>query len=105
MNEFALIFGMMLVTFGVRYPVLALVGRMELPEPALRALRYVPVAVLTAITVPAVLMPEDKIWISLENAYLVGGLVAVVIAWRTRSLLWTIVLGMAIFLAWRALVG
>ena len=33
MNEILLIVGMMAVTFSVRYPVLALVGRMDLPDP------------------------------------------------------------------------
>lgn len=105
MNEFWLILGMTAVTFGVRYPVLALVGQIELPEPVFRALKYVPVAVLTAIVVPAVLMPDDELTISLQNAEMIGAIVAVLVAWRTRSLLWTIVIGMAAFYAWRLLVG
>jgi branched-subunit amino acid transport protein len=105
MKEIILILGMALVTFGVRYPVLAVVGRIDLPQPVLRALKYVPVAVLTAITTTAVLIPQDEIWISYANAYLVGAIAAVLIAWRTRNLLLTIVLGMAIFLLWRAIVG
>jgi len=105
MNEFWLILGMTAVTFGVRYPVLALVGQIELPEPVFRALKYVPVAVLTAIVVPAVLMPDDELAISLQNAEMIGAIVAVLVAWRTRSLLWTIVIGMAAFYAWRLLVG
>ena len=105
MNEFLLIFGMMLVTFGARYPVLALVGRIQLPERALRALRYVPPAVLTAITVPAILMPEGEIFLSPTNAYLVAGVVTVMVSWRTKNLLFTIVVGMGVFLAWRAVMG
>ena len=38
---------------------------------------------------------------TLDNAYLVAGVAAALIAWRTRNLLLTIVLGMAIFLGWR----
>ena len=105
MNEFWLILGMMLVTFGVRYPVLALVGQIDLPDPVFRALKYVPVAVLTAIVVPAVLMPDDELTISLQNAEMIGAIAATLVAWRTRSLLWTIVIGMAAFYAWRLLVG
>jgi len=105
MNEVWLIFGMMLVTFGVRYPVLAIVGRIQLPEPVLRALKYVPAAVLTAIVVPAVLYPEgNQIDLRLDNAYLVASIVAVLVAWRTKNLLWTILIGMAFFLLWRGLV-
>jgi len=49
MNEFLLIFGMMLVTFGVRYPVLALVGRLDLPPNVRRGLEFVPVAPINNI--------------------------------------------------------
>jgi branched-subunit amino acid transport protein len=105
MNEPLLIFGMMVVTFGVRYPALAVVGRMQLPEPVVRALKYVPVAVLTAIVFPAALMPDGQVLLSLNNAYLIGAIVAVVISWRTKSLLWTIGISMAVFLLWHGLVG
>ncbi|GAB4511699.1 MAG: hypothetical protein OHK0046_10140 [Anaerolineae bacterium] len=103
-NTWLMILGMMLVTFGVRYPVLALVGRLTLPEPVIRALRYVPVAVLTAIILPIMVAPENNtLDLSLNNAYLVAGVFAIVIAWWRKNLLLTIVLGMAVFLAWRTL--
>lgn len=105
MNEVLLVFGMMLVTFGVRYPVLALVGRVNLPDAVLRALKYVPPAVLTAIIFPATFMPGGEARFSLDNAYIIGFLTAVGVSWRTRSLLWTITLGMAAFFLWRALTG
>lgn len=105
MNEVILIFGMMAVTFGVRYPVLALVGKMELPPAVIRALRYVPPAVLTAIVFPAVFLQDGNLAIRLDNAYLIGAIVSVLVAWRTKNLLWTILIGMGVFLAWRGLVG
>ena len=105
MNEFVLITGMALVTFIVRYPVLALVGRFDLPDGMVRALRFVPAAVLTAIILPEILLPEGNLDFSLGNAHLIGAFVAALIAWRTHSLLWTIILGMVAFVAWRALVG
>lgn len=105
MNELLLILGMTLVTFGVRYPVLALVGRLRLPDTVTRALKYVPPAVLTAIVVPAVLLRDGQLAVSLDNAYLVAAVIAAGIAWRTRSLLWTIGLGFAVFLAWRVIIG
>lgn len=104
MNELLLIFGMALVTFGVRYPMLAIVGRLQLPDMALRALRYVPLAVLTAIIVPSILMPEGMLDFRLENTYLVGGVIAALVAWRTKNLLLTIIIGMGAFLLWRAVV-
>jgi len=100
-----LIGGMMLVTFGVRYATLAIVGRMRMPELLERALRYVPVAVLTAIVVPAALLPRGTLAVALDNAHLWAGLAAVLVAWRFNHLLPTIVIGMAVFFAWRALFG
>ncbi len=106
MNEILLIAGMAIVTFLIRYPVLAIFGKLALPDVVLRALKYVPAAVLTAIIAPAVLMPDNvHVQVGLNNAYLIGGVVAVLVAWRTRNLLLTIVLGMVSFWLWRALLS
>lgn len=105
MNEILLVAGMAAVTFAVRYIPLVITGRIDLPERAFRVLRYVPVAVLTAITVPAMLMPTGDLQIGPGNAYLVGGLAAIAAAWWSKKLLPTIVIGMAVFAAWRLLVA
>ncbi|MBL8162324.1 MAG: AzlD domain-containing protein [Anaerolineae bacterium] len=106
MNEVIMIAGMMLVTFAPRYGVMALLGRMEMPKPLFRALRYVPPAVLSAIIVPSMLLDaQGQVALRLDNSYLVAGVVSAVIAWRSRNLLLTIVLGMAFFLIWRAVVA
>ncbi len=104
MNEVALIAGMMAVTFLIRYPVLALLGKVPMPDPVLRALRYVPPAVLTAIIVPEVLLQDGQLRI-VGNGYLIAGLVAVLVSWRTRSLLLTIILGMAALWVWYSFAG
>ena len=105
MNEVLMIAGMFAVTFSVRYPVLAFVSRIELPELLTRSLKYVPAAVLSAIIAPAVLMPDgQQLEIHWQNAYLIGALVALVVAWRTKNLLATILIGMTAFLAWRWLI-
>ncbi|MAS35842.1 MAG: branched-chain amino acid transport [Anaerolineaceae bacterium] len=104
MNELLLVAGMALVTVAIRYPTMAIFGRIPLPDALIRALRYVPVAVLTAIIVPLMIMPDGEVALSLDNAFLIGGIAATVIAWRTKNLLLTIVLGMAIFLIWRAVI-
>lgn len=105
MNEPLLIAGMAIVTFAARYPLLALVGKLELPEPVVRALRFVPTAVLVAITAPAALMPQGALDISIHNAYLVGALAAGAVAWPSRNLLLTIGVGVTVFVLWRAFVG
>ena len=46
-----------------------------------------------------------RISVALDNSYLVAGIFSGVVAWRTRNLLLTIVLGMAAMLIYRALIG
>lgn len=104
-NEFLLILGMTLVTFGVRYPTLALVGKVPMPPAVIRALRYVPVAVLTAIIATEVFYRDGVLTFNPTNPYFIAALVAIGVSWRTKNLLLTIVLGMVGFFAWRALLG
>jgi branched-subunit amino acid transport protein len=95
---------MALVTFAVRYPVLALLGKIPMPEPIFRALKYVPPAVLTAIILPLVILNKDKgniLDLSLTNHYLIAGIVAALVAWRSKNLLLTIILGMLALWGWR----
>jgi branched-subunit amino acid transport protein len=103
--EWGLILGMMAVTFGVRYLLLALADRIAIPRLMEAALQYIPPAVLTAITVPAVLLPEGKWFISSSNPYLMAALVATLAGILTRSLLATIAIGLAAFFALQILYG
>ena len=105
MNEFLLIAGMAAATMATRIPVLMLLSRRQLPEGVFRALRYVPPAVLSAIIFPMVLRPGGEWHFGLDNAALIGSLVAAVVAWRSRNLLLTIVVGMATLWIWRLLSG
>lgn len=103
MNEWALIAGMAVATMATRIPVLMWLSRRKLPEGLFRALRYVPPAVLSAIILPAVLLTDGKLSLGMDNAALFASLAAVLVSWRTRNLLLTIVVGMAVFLGWRFL--
>ncbi len=103
-REIILIAGMVAVTFAARYLPLVMAGRLRLPRIVETALRYVPVAVLTAITVPAVLMPKGTLAVEVGNPYLFGSLAAILVAWLTKRLLPTIAGGMAVFLFWKLVV-
>lgn len=105
MKEWLLIAGMALVTFGVRYPVLALLGRIEIPAALMRALRFVPVAVLCALSAQMVLVVDGELLLSSKNPALIASLVAGLVAWKSRHLLLTIAVGMAVFVAARLLIG
>ena len=103
MKELYLVLGMMLVTFGVRYPVLAILGKFELPRQVIKALSFVPVSVLTAIIIPEMLMPEGSIEINTRNPALFAGLIAILVSWKTKNLTFTILAGMGSFFLWRFL--
>ena len=106
MNELYLITGMAAVTFAIRYSMLAVAGGIEFPGWLVNALRYVPPTVLTAIIVPAVLIPSGQgLQLSYTNAYLVGALVALGVGWFSKNLLLTIVTGMAAFWMWQGVLA
>ena len=105
MQEIFLIGAMALVTFGIRYFPIAISGRVKLSPKLIEALQFVPSAVLTAIVVPAVLIPTEEIYFSYANARLVGAIAAIIVAWFARSLLLTIVAGMVVFFGWQWLLG
>lgn len=102
MNEVLLIAGMTAVTFLPRYGVLALLGRLEMPKPFFRALRYVPVTVLSAIIFPDLLLKDNNLNLNLNNSFLAAGIVAALVSWRTKNMLLTIVVGMVTLWVWRA---
>lgn len=83
-----------LCTFAIRLSFILLTERMTLPPLAMRILRFVPVAVLTAIIVPALVFPAGTLDLSPGNARLLAGIVAVGVAWRTRNVALTLVVGM-----------
>ena len=87
-----------LLTFGMRFFFIYLLGRLEVPETMRRALRFVPPAVLSAIVIPELLIQSGQIDVSFLNFRLLAGVVAVLVAWRTKNTLLTILGGMATLL-------
>jgi len=88
-----------LITFGMRFSLIYLFGRFEVPETMRKALHYVPPAVLSAIIFPELFFPDGALNLSFENNRLLAGLVAVAVAWISKNTLVTILVGMlALFL-------
>jgi branched-subunit amino acid transport protein len=85
-----------LLTYGTRLSFITAHGRLEMPAWFTRALSFVPVAVLSAIIVPALLKQDDMLHVSIANGRLVAGLVAVWVAWRTKNVWLTIAVGMTV---------
>ena len=80
------------ITFSLRFSFIALLGRISLPPLLVRALRFVPAAVLSALVAPAVLYQDGVLEPLSLKAF--AGLIAALIAWRTQNILLTIVVGM-----------
>ena len=94
MNYWLIIIAMGVVTFGIRLLPIVLLGRIEIPVVVQRALRFVPPAVLSAIIAPELLMLGGQFNLSLGNARLIAGVIATLVAWRTKNVLLTIAVGM-----------
>jgi len=83
-----------MLTFATRISFIVLLERWQTPSIIRRALRFVPVSALTAIFVPELLSPEGVVDISLDNSRLLAGGIAMLVAWKTKNVIWTIVAGM-----------
>lgn len=95
------ILGMGIISFALRFSFIYLVGKFELPAVVQQALRFVPVAVLPAIVVPAIAYTDATLDLSLANARIPAALIAAGVAWRTRNILLTIVVGMVALWLWQ----
>lgn len=87
---------MVAVTFLTRFSMLELFARVRIPMLLMRALRFVPAALLTAIAVPGLVYKAGALDLTPGNEQLLAGIAAALVAWRTRNVVWTIVCGMAV---------
>jgi branched-subunit amino acid transport protein len=83
-----------LMTFAIRLSFISLFGRREISAFLLSILRFVPFTVLSAIIFPALFLYGNKLDLSLSNTRLIAGILAAIVAWRTKNVLLTIVVGM-----------
>jgi len=84
-------------TFALRFSFIYLFGKVDMPDWLRRALRFVPASVLAALVFPALTYPNGALDLSLGNVRLLAGLGGALVAWRTKNVLWTIVVGMVLF--------
>jgi branched-subunit amino acid transport protein len=83
-----------LLTFAMRLSFIYLLARLDVPDIVRRALRFVPAAVLSALVMPELLMPAGHLDLGFANHRWLAGVVAIIVAWRTRNMLLTILAGM-----------
>jgi branched-subunit amino acid transport protein len=94
-----------LLTFGTRLSFILLLHRLKVPGWFLRGLRFVPMAVLSAIILPELITRNSVLDISFHNPQLYAGALAILVAWRTKNVLLTILAGMVALLIFQALLG
>ena len=94
-----------LVTFATRLSFIFLLDRIQVPDWFRRGLRFVPVAVLSAIILPELTSPNGALNLSWRNPQLLAGAVTILVAWRTKNVILTIIAGMAALLVFQAIMG
>jgi branched-subunit amino acid transport protein len=94
-----------LLTFATRLSFIFLLERIKVPDWFRRGLRFVPVAVLSAIILPELTSPNGTLVLSWRNPELLAGLVAILVAWKTKNVLLTILAGMAALVIIQLLFG
>ena len=83
-----------LLTFAARFVMFSDIAPKKLPDWSENVLSFVPVAVLTAIIVPSVIIGMDGAPQVAGNLRLPAALFAIIVAWFSRSVLATIAGGL-----------
>lgn len=97
MTLLLLILGMGVITYLIRLLPIALEDRLPLTGRIRQPLRFVPVAVLTAIIATELLFPTGELALTLDNARPPAGLLAALVAWRSGNIVLTLAAGMGTF--------
>lgn len=77
----------------------------SLPAWAHRALQYAPVAALAGVIAPEIVMSQGQLVASWQDARIFGALAGVAVFFWRRSVLATLVVGMAVYLPLRLALG
>lgn len=92
-----IILGMFFVTYGVRVALFVSAHKADIPEWLDKALKFVPVSVLTAIIAPMSLTNSDGLALSLMNPWFVGALTSLLVGLVFKRQLLTICIGVLVF--------
>lgn len=84
------------ITFAIRYSFIAAEGHYQPPTWFRRLLPFVPIAALTALVAPDLLLVQGQIMLTEDNPRLWAGIVAIVFAARWRNTLLTIGAGFVV---------
>jgi branched-subunit amino acid transport protein len=85
------------LTYLIRLSFIFLLDKWDPPQLFKRGLRFVPLAVLPALILPDLFIKENALAIPPDFPRLIAALAAGLVAWRTKSVLLTILVGIIIF--------
>lgn len=89
-------------TYAMRASFLVFAHRLaDVPVGVQRLLRQIPPAALAAIVLPALIRPEGQL--DLTQPRFIAGAAAAFVAWRTRNIALTLLVGMAVLMLIEAL--
>jgi branched-subunit amino acid transport protein len=94
MNIWLLILAAALVTFLLRFSMIWAHGKWEMPEALKNALEYIPSSAFAAILFPAIFAPEGVLQLDFQNEFIFAGLIAAAAAWKSKSIVITLIAGM-----------
>lgn len=100
-----LIIGIAVLTFFTRFGFALILKKTKISEKWNKWMAYIPIAVFTTIIVPSLLAPNEELELSIQNEYLIAGIVALLMAYKTKNLAGTVIIGISIIYILRVFLG
>jgi len=88
-----MIIGMSIVTYLPRMIPLVILSKFNIPPLWMKWLNYIPVAVLSALLAPILLISDGKLALSSDNKPLLASIPCFLVAAKTKNLFLTVLVG------------
>ncbi len=89
-----MIAGMLVVTYLPRVLPLAVLTRIDIPEILIHWLRFIPPAILAALLTPGILLVDGQLVLSHHNIFLLAALPTFAVAIYKKNIFLTVITGM-----------
>ena len=88
-----IIIGMSLVTMLPRILPLVVLTKVSLPPLVVNWLKHIPVAILSALLLPSLLLSNGTLSLTLDNKYILASIPCMLLAAKTKNLFLTVIVG------------
>lgn len=105
MKTWAIMIALGLGTFLIRYSMIGLSGKVNLPGVLVKATRFIPASMLSALVASQMLAYTHPEQPASSVPYLGASLIAGIVAWKTRNAFLTVLVGMILLWLLRAAPG